>query len=385
MAYVIMELFTIIFNNIFNRIEINMMVSLLGLALLTIIYSASLLEKLSATLLFQTFAIISEILANYALRFIANRQIKNVEMLGLFLSKIILFEIVIITQFFRKKNALPVKYIGLFCFIPMLSSIIIFGIYASPDVYDNYMYLFASSMLFINFIAYYLLNQLAEHIQAEGTIKQLQQQVMIQKEKYAQLTSVYYRGNRILHDVNKHMRMIHHRLEQGEVEETIAYIKTVDDSLERNYNVIHTGNLVIDSILSNMKSRLEDIPCKCDIIVAVDTHRITIDDYDLVIVLGNIADNMIEAVTKIKEAKDRKVDINLSMHHQALLIHARNTMEPRVVQDAGKEQWFHGLGLQNVREVVERYGGSLSVQGEAGWYDTMVRIPVSENVEKDNS
>lgn len=359
----------------FHQTGVNIIVSIVGLFIITFLYSSTILEKFISVFIFQVCAIVSELLANVIIYFLPQNRIQYFDDLGLFLSKIILFSSIIIIQLFQRKKTLPSKYLIWFICIPLTSIIVLFGIYNSPIPNDLSMYLFASGILVINFVAYYLLSQLAEYITQEDRTKRLALQVEIQKEKYMQLTSAFYRGNRILHDVNKHLRYIHQQLEQNKTSEAIKYIEKIDASLEQNYNTIQSGNMVIDSILSNMKSRLESVNCGCEICINLDIHKITLEDYDLVIILGNIVDNQIEAVTLVENEEYKKASISMSMSRQALLIHAKNGYEENKINKKNSEKWFHGLGLQNVKEIVEQYGGSMTIQKNSGWFETMIMIP----------
>lgn len=43
-----------------------------------------------------------------------------------------------------------------------------------------------------------------------------------------------------------------------------------------------------------------------------------------------------------------------------------------------KNKWFHGLGLSNVKDTVENYGGTMLVSHTKESYETMIQVPIRE-------
>lgn len=164
---------------------------------------------------------------------------------------------------------------------------------------------------------------------------------------------------------------------ENRVDDAIAYINRTDQNLKEAYDNIHTGNLVIDSLVSNLKSQLDEKNCQLRLNINIDSCKLKMDDYDLVVVLGNILDNAVEAVESVTEPEKRKVGLSITMTDTDFLIGLRNGMCPG--EKRKKEKFFHGLGLQNVQEVVEGYGGSMTVSREDDWFETIIVIPQEES------
>lgn len=85
----------------------------------------------------------------------------------------------------------------------------------------------------------------------------MEHQVEIQKEKYEQLSESLIKGNRLIHDINKHHRILKEYLTEGNVTDATVYIDKIDKSFEQIYSSINTGNLIIDTIMSRYKDVLE--------------------------------------------------------------------------------------------------------------------------------
>ena len=104
-----------------------------------------------------------------------------------------------------------------------------------------------------------------------------------------------------------------------------AIIEKIDDSFAELYSSVNTGNLVVDSIIGRFKERLEQIGCAVELSVKINKNRKIMDDYDLVVVLGNVTDNIIEAVT-CGEKKRSYVEMKLEMTHTSFVFYAKNSV-----------------------------------------------------------
>lgn len=375
--YAAVECSSAFINHSREDIWVNMAVSLVGLSVVALCYEGRFWNYVTGVALFQLLAIMAEMLSAEILHIMPKTN--TVQADGLLLSKLILFIFIILVQFFHTdRSNIPSKYLLYFTFIPVLSIFILYGVTDNAGSGKMTMYLLVICILLINLISYYLLNLLADYIIRENETLQMQNQIKIQKEKYAQLTAAFSKGNRMLHDVNKHLRFIHQTLETGDVENAMSYIEKIDETLKENYNKVQTGNIVLDSILNNLHTSLAETGCGCEIIINMDAHKIRMEDYDLVIVLGNITDNQIEAVTQVTQEERKKVHLELTMNMGSFLIYAKNGVSDKGKKYLGINRWFHGFGMQNIEEVVNRYGGTLSFEKKNGWFEMMIQIPMED-------
>ena len=274
---------------------------------------------------------------------------------------------------FKREGNIPIRYQVGFLIVPVLSVVVINGMVSGQPTIS---WLFGViSLLILNMVSYYLLNTLTGYITEQSNKEQMERQIKTQKEKYEQLASSFIQGNRLIHDVNKHNQMIKKYLEESDYEEAINYIEKIDDSFAELYSSVNTGNLVVDSIIGRFKERLEQIGCAVELSVKINKNRKIMDDYDLVVVLGNVTDNIIEAVT-CGEKKRSYVEMKLEMTHTSFVFYAKNSVSSEKKKE--KNKWFHGLGLSNVKDTVENYGGTMLVSHTKESYETMIQVPIRE-------
>ena len=333
-----------------------------------------LVKRFFAMAVFIGFSIIAEGIAEVVMVLLGITKGEEEEIIALFLVEIFLLLLVLFKKIFTKREGnIPIRYQVGFLIVPVLSVVVINGMVSGQPTIS---WLFGViSLLILNMVSYYLLNTLTGYITEQSNKELMERQIKTQKEKYEQLASSFIQGNRLIHDVNKHNQMIKKYLEESDYEEAINYIEKIDDSFAELYSSVNTGNLVVDSIIGRFKERLEQIGCAVELSVKINKNRKIMDDYDLVVVLGNVTDNIIEAVT-CGEKKRSYVEMKLEMTHTSFVFYAKNSVSSEKKKE--KNKWFHGLGLSNVKDTVENYGGTMLVSHTKESYETMIQVPIRE-------
>jgi len=95
---------------------------------------------------------------------------------------------------------------------------------------------------------------------------------------------------------------------------------------------------------------------------------------DMTVVLGNLLDNAIRAV---KEADRKELKINLKYKKGRLILQIENSYKNIAksqgkLQTTKKEKQGHGIGLDSVREVSERYNGIIQIDYENNLFIVVV-------------
>lgn len=184
-----------------------------------------------------------------------------------------------------------------------------------------------------------------------------------QKKYYELVLKSEEDTRRFRHDMMNHMFCLENYLEEGKIDECREYIANITNSL--NYSrkkIYHTGNKVSDVMLTNILENKKD-----DVAVSVTgrlKEDIPISDFDLCIVVSNIVKNAVEAVNKQSDESNKYIKINFTMGKRFLRIEERNSIDEKQVENAKKfetakeDKRAHGLGVKNVKMIVEKYNGT---------------------------
>lgn len=230
----------------------------------------------------------------------------------------------------------------------------------------------AQSVLFLIFM--YLGEQLAEFAaERAGRLRRRLAESERAKRQllgYANQMAVMKRSEEkvrgLRHDLKHHLNELMFLAERDDASEIKEYIKSMDAFMTYSREYVSSGNTDIDSLLNLTldfaKKELCDVSCKVSI-----PRELAIKPFDLNVILGNLLDNAIFAA---KQTPEQYLKVRISYKPEMLLILIENSYQGSVHKYKGqyrstkKDGLEHGLGLENVRHVVEQYDGSMEITDE---------------------
>ena len=131
--------------------------------------------------------------------------------------------------------------------------------------------------------------------------------------------------------------------------------------MKKTEGICNSGNLVIDSIINY---KLRELDASCIYVDAYVPGEVNIPDIDMTTILGNLLDNSIQALKETRGKQILRISINYSRGRMILQI--ENSYE-KILEENGElkttktEKEGHGIGLESIKEVVERYDGILQL------------------------
>lgn len=213
-------------------------------------------------------------------------------------------------------------------------------------------------------------------------LKQMERLSTYQQEKYIQLSSAYKANRSLIHDTKKHYFMIKKYLEKKEYQKLDAYMDVSISDMENAYSEINTGNLVIDSFVSNYKNICHENGIEFTTDLSVDPDRIPINNYDLCIILGNILDNAFNACKNNKAANNHIELIITISDNDIFYIHEQNSYHDAANTDSVEKSREtsdfaeHGYGLYNIRKIIEDHHGVFNTYSDDLFVNDIV-IPIT--------
>lgn len=364
--------------------------NLLSSFLLTFYYEASLRHRIFTSFSFLTCCGIAELLAGYSIASYSNLFLHlNTEALFRlieFASKFIQILMIAIINIFRnrKQQRYSWKYTMSILITPIVSLFVAVNL-PSPiesNHAESIAYTISIAGLFImNIINYVLLESLFRVKDLEQQKQQLELQHTYQVNKYSQISSAYRNTRSILHETKRHFFYIQECAGQQDYEHILQYLQTAMVNMENAYNRVNTGNLVIDSFLSNHLSIAAKESIQYETNIQISPDRIPVDDYNLSILLGNLLDNSLQECRRITPPHPRFIQVEIHTTESEFMIHvansSRNTNEDSMKHDL-EYQLFHGYGIENVKKITTNYNGSYDMLQSENVYDVIIIIPIHE-------
>lgn len=257
---------------------------------------------------------------------------------------------------------LPLKINILLCSIPTLGIISCCIIIRTVLLYDMpeegllcagiiFMVLFSNILVFAVFKR---LNKMYMEMHQNEMIVQ---EAKLKEEYYLKIDKSSQHLRKIRHDLKN--RLVGIYAIEGNEELMRSKIKEIIGELEEGNQNLYTANCVLNSVL-NIKYKAaisEKIKVQNDIMVP---KYMNIDYEDMGVLFGNLLDNAIEANRLVGE-NDRWIDVSVDYEDHILVINIKNSKIPGV-EKKKKDYLNHGIGLNSVREIVEKYNGFAEFQ-----------------------
>ena len=155
-------------------------------------------------------------------------------------------------------------------------------------------------------------------------------------------------------------------LENQNYEELHKIYTGILGDLNKRSTVIDTGNIGIDSILNYKVEMARENKIEVEYVIQVGSS-VAIDNGHLTILFGNLFDNAMEAVRKMPEG-ERRIRFKLSTDQTALFFVIENPYDGMLKKNKKNEivtsksnEKEHGIGLKTVKEIVDGYHGSVTI------------------------
>lgn len=143
------------------------------------------------------------------------------------------------------------------------------------------------------------------------------------EHQYEEIKGVYMDMRGWRHDYHNHMQVMKAQLALGNLEEIQEYLNALEKELDHVDTLVKSGNLMTDAILNSKLTlaRRQKIRINCN---AKIPERISVEDVDLCVILGNLMDNALEACKQITE-ENRFLRIYMKVNKSQLYLSIQNS------------------------------------------------------------
>lgn len=342
------------------------------LLLLSLIYDDTFKRKALVTILIIFFLLISDILLSMIFINVVNKNIlqKNnfFDIYVVFIVNMIRYLFVLIVINFYKiriEKNIPLIFSLPIALTAAISMVVTINMLLVVDS-NNYKFIFINMVLIfiICIILIYIFNKIV-NVMTENA----RQKILIKQseyyEKQIEADRKYINNTRkIKHDMKNHMYAIRNMAKNNMSKDIITYTNDILGKIEGEKVYINTGNYLIDGILNVKFEEIKNqgIDFKYDVKIP---EGIKLPEFEVITILGNLLDNAIEGVKSIKD--NRYIEVFISYKDSNLLIKIVNTFDGLVIKDnkgfvsRKEEKIYHGIGLENVREQVEKSNGYMNI------------------------
>ena len=262
-----------------------------------------------------------------------------------------------ITRFLDKKSWILLDVICL----ASLASVFVSIYYTPEETYKVYPCMIASIVTGIGCLL--LATYLAERIQTEQERRKLQ----LQQDYYEELERNQTQIRKLRHDMNNHLAAVGGLLEQKKTEEALRYLHGLYKHMQTRSRLF-SNNSIVNALL-NLKYNAA-LEAEIDTFFHIGIDGMTeIDDISLCTLFANSLDNAIEACRKITDKERRRLSLKaryldngyFSLEISNSKINPISKKQGTFMTDKDNQK-IHGLGIASMKEIVERYKGTIDIQ-----------------------
>lgn len=228
--------------------------------------------------------------------------------------------------------------------------------------------LVGTSMVLASFIFYVIYTQNYFKIKNEAQKEKMALYELEMKYEYYQkrLADEDYVKS-IYHDLKNHFLLTDNASIDEEIKKRLSLFETYYE----------TGNEFLDIIVSEkMKTcKNKQIECECYIDFRNGDY---ISPLEISTIFGNLFDNAIEAVENLVD-KEKYIYCNVKQQGEMLIVCMKNNFDKKNIKDKNNKT-YHGFGLINVKNVVEKHGGCISTEQNMNEYIVSILLPIPQKI-----
>ena len=278
-----------------------------------------------------------------------------------------------------KEIAFDRKQTVLLLVIPAMS-VIVLSVLMLGELEKMFAILISGCMLIINISVFYLYNILTEnyiHLRDHDIYKQ---QTYAYQNQLEVIMESQNRVRALRHDMKNHILALQILVQRKEVEETNKYLDSMKNFMTNPEEYVKTGNDVVDSLLNYKIQKANEVLNEVETKISIP-EQLRLRSFDLNVLLGNLLDNAIDASM---QTEDKKLKITIKLDKGILFLNICNSCQ--MIADEKKnfgettkeDKANHGIGLKNVRRIVEKYHGDITFFYENNIIQTDVMMYVKE-------
>lgn len=226
-------------------------------------------------------------------------------------------------------------------------------------------------LLVMNIVVFYLINDI---LKREMQIRE--NRILVERVKSE--TENFDRQRKREHEYKNQISFIAALVYDRKIKELQEYLKEYNKNIAINMDLIDTNNIIVNSIL-NLKYQEAKKKGITFVVKVNDLSGLQVRDEDIVLILSNLLNNAIEASEKCKNAI---IKLKFMQEGRQIVISVVNTLsqEP-VIEDSKYKSTktispeLHGFGIENIRETIEKYGGSCVIKHDKTNFRFTILIP----------
>ncbi len=214
----------------------------------------------------------------------------------------------------------------------------------------------------------------------------IEQQYHLQKAHFTETQTAGQALRKLRHELKNYMFYMNYLIDQGDFEKLRSFFADFYQKEHHNLYEVSGSDNFLDAVLQQKITSARALG------IEVNDHVLlpegdALNDLDLCIVISNLIDNAIEAC---RDLSDPSIEVQLRQVKDYVSLVVRNSASQDVLTSnpqlhTGKlDKELHGIGLQVIREIVDRYDGSIRFESDNTTFTVMLMMKIPSIAEKES-
>ncbi|MCC8097869.1 MAG: GHKL domain-containing protein [Eubacterium sp.] len=217
-------------------------------------------------------------------------------------------------------------------------------------------------MVILSLSVFFFMYEIDRAYKKEHTELMLRRENMFYKNQLELIRKSERDLSKAKHDYKNHIVSLKDYIQNNDTEGGLSYIEQILENVDDRKRIADCGNIVVDSLINYKLADCAEKGIELEINLSVP-KTLFAADYDLNIILGNLLDNAAAAAEK---AEEKRISITIRYYKGLLYIKTENTYSGEITEKDGrilttKKEKHHGYGIENIREAISKYNGSLEI------------------------
>lgn len=375
---VIFYLTTYLASHFISITIVNFIVNLLSIFIISCGFQSSIKKKALVSLTITIINATSDICAYILMPSIPDKEYINLSFIG----TVLIIQICerIVRELLKNKESIkifPANGTALII-IPICSLGIIYS--SARENYGKlYTVVIAVCVLGINIVVFYLYRIVEESFSHHIQHMEMEQKIKAYSYELEVMTKSQSKVRSLRHDMHHHLIEIEGMAYNKEWKKLLQYLEEMRNAIDDSGEHVYTNNFEINSVLNYLLQKAHEKLKSVTINICIP-EDFNPNMFKLNVVIGNLIENAIYAS---EFSKEKTFLFEMQLYKGMLFIKVKNSYEGELekigneILTAKADKDMHGIGLKNVKRIVEETNGYIDISTEGKQF--MVSVMLYEN------
>lgn len=347
-----------------------------GYLLVSFTYKGGVRRKICAMVLIFVLSVACENLVAY---FVLNFRLRHETLTIILVSNIVLYFIAVVLNKRLKRDQLdrvkPIEWISIT--VISLASLFMSVVILYECVDEVKALIGGICIVAVNMFLIYAVDRLQRDYERELEYSLMEQENQAYKNQVDIISESEKRIRALRHDMKNHLMAVSKLAEEENCKTVSEYVNGLMTEGTAPNSFSETGNTILDGLINMKLGDAESAGADIEVQMKVP-DKIDMDSRDMVALLGNLLDNSVSAVTECRER--RFIRLKMEAERGIMIVEVENSYNGILNEKYGKlystkpESSSHGLGLYNVKRVVEKYNGEMRIEHDDNTFKVKVML-----------